>query len=204
MIEVTEKGRKITGWILIVLMILFIFVYHFGLQPKYRYKESANLIEQGKYEDALYMLDLMKEDEEIISRRNECHYHIGLKAFENGDFASCEEHLSSISEDYDIEETLTLSSALNNFQGKWTSKENNLEISGWDLKYYDLDGVAINTDKIDYTSIVCNTDDLTSATFMNENKNTIYLIDNDGLLNVTSNDSLTKYLPGNFTKTQPK
>ena len=202
MIEVTEKGRKITGWILIVLMILFIVVYHFVIQPKYRYKETANLIEQGKYEDALSMLDLMKEDNEIIRRKYECHYNIGIDEFENGNFASSVEHLSNVPVDYNAQGFLEAATALEEFQGKWTGKENNLEITGWELKYYNLDGVATNKDIIDKTSLVVNSDDLTSATFMNEDGTLIYLIDYDGLLNVSSKDATLKYLPGDFTKTQ--
>ena len=202
MIEVTEKGRQITGWTLIVLMILFIVVYHFGIQPKYRYKETANLMEQGKYEDALYMLDLMKEDEEIISRKYDCHYNIGLNAFEKGDFTAAVEHLSNVPSDYNAQGFLEAATALEDFQGKWTGKENNLEIAGWELKYYDLEGVASTKDTIDKTSLVVNSDGLTSATFMNKDNTLIYLIDYDGLLNVSSKDEILKYLPGDFTKTQ--
>ena len=202
MIEVTEKGRKITGWILIVVMILFAVVYHFVLQPKYRYKETANLIEQEKYEDAISMLELMKEDNEIISRKYECYYNIGLNAFDEGDFTKSVENLSKVPADYNAQGFLDAAKALEEFQGKWTGKENNIEIAGWDLKYYNLDGVATSSSTIDKTTLVVHNDEFNGATFMNEGNTSIYLIDVDGLLNVSTNDNLLKYLPGDFTKTK--
>lgn len=202
MIEVTEKGRKITGWILIVLMILFIVVYNFILQPKYRYKESANLIEQERYVEALEMLEHLDEDEEIISRKYVCHYNIGLSDYEEGNFASCVEHLSNVPADFNANGFLNAATALNEFQGRWTSKKDNLEIAGWELKYYDLDGIATTTSSIDKTSVVAQDDEFGGATFMNEGNTCIYLIDADGLLNVSKNDNTVKYLPGDFTKTK--
>ena len=202
MIEVTEKGRKITGYTIIVLMIIFGLVYHFVLQPEYRYNESAKLIAEEKYDEALYMLEFLDEDEEIIKRKYDCYYNIGYTAFVDGDFEVSVDNLSKVPNDYNAQGYLDAASTMLTFQGKWTSKEDNLEIAGWEVKYYDLDGISIKNLPIDNVSLNVNTDNPVESTFKDSEGNALYNINEDGLLVVTKEDKEIKYLPNNFTKTQ--
>ena len=202
MIEVTEKGRKITGYTIIVLMIIFGLVYHFVLQPRYRYNESAKLIAEEKYDEALYMLEFLDEDEEIIKRKYDCHYNLGYDDFVAGNFESAIEHLSKVPSDYNAQGYLDAAKTMDTFQGKWTSKVNNLEVAGWEVKYYDLDGISIKNLPVDNVSLKVNTENPVESSFKDSEGETLYNINEDGLLIATKGDKEIKYLPGDFTKTQ--
>ena len=201
MIEVTEKGRKITGYTIIVLMIIFGLVYHFVLQPRYRYNESAKLIAEEKYDEALYMLEFLDEDSEIIKRKYDCHYNLGYDDFVAGNFESAVEHLSKVPSDYNAEGYLNAAKTMDTFQGKWTSKNDNLEVAGWEAKFYDLDGISIKNLPIDNVSLKVNMENPIESTFTDSEKQS-YHINEDGLLVLTTGQEDIKYLPSNFEKTK--